>query len=148
MAVPKKVQEEARQQLRDLVKPGDVIQTILRHVSRSGMSRSISPVIEADDASWLVARAIDERVDQNHGGIKMQGAGMDMGFELVYRLGYALYPEYRCTGKDGYGQDRCPSPDHVNAQRDPQTGERTGPPAKPDGKTMHKDGYALQQRWL
>lgn len=140
--------EEAREKLREIVKPGDVLKTILRHTSKSGMSRSISPVIDCEDVSYLVARAIGEKVDQNHGGIKVGGCGMDMGFALVNSLSYALYPEYRCTGRDGYGKDRCPSNEHVNPQRDPNTGERIGPPAKPDGKMMHKDGYALQQEWL
>lgn len=132
-----KKREEAIAALREMVQPGDTVRTILRHVSRSGMSRSISPIIDCEDCSHLVARALGEREDDVHGGIRIGGAGMDMGFHLVNSLSYALYPEYLCTGRDGYGADRCPSSAHVNPPR-----------PKPDGKMIHRDGYAIRHRWL
>jgi hypothetical protein len=39
--------------LRTLLKPGDTVHTVLRHVSRSGMFRRISPVIIGSDGSTL-----------------------------------------------------------------------------------------------
>ena len=131
-------QEEARQQLRELLPPGSTVQTILRHTSRSGMSRSISPIIDGSDYSWLVARAIGASVDQNHGGIKRGGCGMDMGFDLIYSLSRALYPDgFACIGWN-YDMDRdkrCPSNDHSNHPRETFTHHESG-------------GYALKHRWL
>lgn len=139
-----KAQEQERQEaidrLREEIKPGETLHTILRHVSSSGMSRSIS-IIQIKrggtyDWTYLIAKAIGEKIDQKHDGIKIQGAGMDMGFELVYRLSSALYGikrGYPCLG------DRCPSNVHVN--------DRNAPRGK--GKRIrHHDGYAISHRWL
>lgn len=132
--------DDAIKRLREEIKPGETLQTILRHVSSSGMSRSIS-IIQIKrgttfDWTWLVARAIGEKIDQKHEGIKIQGAGMDMGFELVYRLSVALY-----GGKRGYPclGDKCPSNEHVNNHNAPR-GRGKG--------IRHSDGYALSHRWL
>lgn len=133
--------EDAIKRLRKEIKPGDTLHTVLRHVSSSGMSRSISVLKvskrgEVFDWTWLVAKAIGERIDQRHDGIKMQGAGMDMGFELVYRLSYTLYGRprgYPCLG------DKCPSNVHVN--------DRNAPRGRGKG-IRHDDGYALSQRWM
>lgn len=129
--------QEAIDKLRTMVKPGEEVRTILRHVTRSGMSRSVSVVLNGEDCSGLVALAVGMPFDRNHDGVKVGGCGMDVGFHLVYELSRTLYPEYRCTGRDGYGRDHCPSNEHVNPPR-----------PKPDGKRTHRDGYALQQRWL
>ena len=91
----KTAQEEAREKCREMFPPGTTVSTVLRHVSRSGMMRSISVLAVEDgqayDASYWVARAIDEKIDQKNGGIRISGAGMDMGWHLVYRLSNALY---------------------------------------------------------
>ena len=132
--------QEAIQRLRKEIRPGETLHTILRHVSASGMSRSIS-VIQIKrgrtyDWSYLIAKAIGEKIDQRHDGIKVQGAGMDMGFEVVYRLSLALYGSkrgYPCLG------DRCPSNVHTN--------DHTAPRGRGQG-IRHTDGYAISQRWL
>lgn len=134
---------EAIKRLREEIKPGETLCTILRHVSKSGMSRSISIVQikkgQTFDWSYLIAKAIDEKIDQKHDGIKIRGVGMDMGFELVYRLssllyGYGSKRGYPCLG------ERCPSNVHVNGKNPPR-GER--------GKGIrHTDGYAISHRWL
>jgi hypothetical protein len=130
---------EAIERLREMLPPGSVVSTIARHVSRSGMSRSISLVINDEDISWLAARAMDDRIDRNNGGIKIAGAGMDMGFALVYNLSATLYPDgFECIG-DG-GPDAwlrlCPSNDHSNGDRDYTPHHHTS------------GGYAIRQRWL
>lgn len=88
--------EEARAKLLKMVKPGDRITCILRHKGRSGMTRSISLCIvhegEIFDLSWLAARVMDDKMDQDNGGIKVRGCGMDMGQHLVYSLGRCLWP--------------------------------------------------------
>ncbi len=126
-------QESACAELRNLFPPGSTVHTILRHVSRSGMSRAISVVgAGSNDVTWLVARAMGEKIDPNHGGIKVGGCGMDMGFALVYSLSRTLYPgdSFQCCGEG------CPSNDHSNGDRD------YSPHVHSDG------GYALRQRWL
>ena len=126
-------QQEARDELRKMFPPGTTVPTILRHVSASGMSRAISVIDPADlgDVSYLVARALGDRIDPRHGGVKVPGCGMDMGFHLVYSLSAVLYGDgWTCTGS------RCPSNVHVN-ERTPR-----------DGNAEHTDGYALSHRWL
>lgn len=88
---------ESIAKLREWIKPGHRIGTILRHCSRSGMSRSISCMINSEHGphciDYHVARATGHSIDRIHGGIKVGGCGMDMGFAIVYSLGRALYPE-------------------------------------------------------
>jgi hypothetical protein len=93
--------KEAKEKLSEYLHPGDKVYTILRQVSRSGMSRHISTVIATKegmyDITYLVARVIGEKRDQHDGGIVVSGAGMDMGFEIVYNLSRILFP-------DGFGE--------------------------------------------
>jgi hypothetical protein len=124
---------EATEKLRKLLKAGDTVKTILRHRSTSGMYRAISPVVNSQDISWLVSRACNEKIDKNHGGIRMTGCGMDMGFELVYRLSSALFPDgFTCIGNE----KRCPSNDHSNGDRNYKQ------------HTHKSGGYALRHEWL
>ena len=134
--------EASREYLRKLLKPGDTLHTILRHVSRSGMSRDIDVIFtnESHNAnlSWDISRALDYSQAKD-GSIKVGGCGMDMGFSVVYDLSNTLFGEYKCLG------EKCPSPDHTNSRG---WGEDKLPPYKRDGKMEHKDGYAISQRWL
>jgi len=103
----KATQKEAIETLREILKPGDRVYTILRHVSRSGMMRHISLVIKSDangirDISHLAAKALDYKRADN-GGIKTSGCGMDMGFDLVYNLSMVLFcPEGKYTHEGAY----------------------------------------------
>ena len=127
--------EQAKEYLKEYTQPGTTLYTILRQVSRSGMSRHISVLAPVKDGMYdithLVAKVIGERRNQDDGGLVIGGAGMDMGFEVVYRLSQALYRDgFTCIG------EKCPSNDHSNFDRD---------------YTPHKHssgGYALKQRWL
>ena len=152
--------EEARDKLRQWIKPGDTVYTILRHVSRSGMQREIGIVLLKDGTdlhpNWLVAKAIGERVGKRD-GIVVGGCGSDMGFEIVYHLGHTLWPDgFGCIGKG------CRSNDHSNGDRDyaphgltdengrPENRE-AGPGEVADGCRAHwhnDGGYALNHRWL
>ena len=114
--------EEAIKVLREELKPGDTINTILRHVSRSGMSRSVSLLKGDWDITYLAALSMGDKIDQKHGGIKIGGCGMDMGFALVYNLGYALFPDGFAV--EGIGRN----------------GDTSG--------WDNDGGYALKQRWL
>lgn len=135
MTLTKKAQkeqerEESRQTLLSWLKPGDKVYTVLRHVSRSGMSRRIDLyAFVMDDKgepckvwlSWHAARVMGYRLGGRSGddGIVTGGCGMDMGFHLVYTLGRYLWP------------DGTPEPH----------GRRNGEPDS-DG------GYALRQEWI
>lgn len=90
-------QTEAVERLREWLNPGDEVQCILRHVSRSGMSRVIQ-LVKFDSESgrvlalgWNAALALDWRYDREREGVKVGGAGMDMGFHLVYSLSQVLF---------------------------------------------------------
>jgi hypothetical protein len=139
-------QENALRVLREALKPGDTVSTILRHVSRSGMMRSISLIVARDgepwDISYFAARVLDDRIDERRGGIRTGGCGMDMGFHLVYSLSRRLFPEgFVCPGEEK-GR-RCPSNDHFNDHS-------TGMERKNYAGKIHKGdgGYALTHRWL
>ena len=120
--------EQTRETLRAMLRPGDTVYTILRHVSQSGMRRRISlVVIRGGEPSWIDSSALcvleGKRFQaKDKEGITVDGCGMDMGFDLVYRLGSALYPDGFAV--EGIGRNGDTS-GHDN-----------------DG------GYALKQRWL
>lgn len=137
MTHKEKQQAEAITRLREWIKPGDTIHTILRHVSKSGMFRIIELVKIDSDGSvkaigWNAADAMGDKYDRERDGIRVSGCGMDMGFHLVYNLARTLFPDFRCIGKD------CPSNDHSN--------ERTRNYCK--GRKHSDGGYALKHRWL
>ena len=123
---------EAVETLRKLIKPGDTIYTVLKHVSRSGMMREISVHhVDSDGRigwlSGLVATALDMRRGDRD-GVKITGCGMDMGFAIVYDLSRVMFRDgFECIG------ERCPSNDHSNRAHN----------------TFHQDGgYALRHSWL
>jgi hypothetical protein len=133
--------EDAIERLRTLLQPGDIVYTILRHVSRSGMRRVIDAVIQTENGlmpiGWLIARALGDRFDHDHGGVVVGGCGMDMGYHLVYAVGHALWPKgHGCAG------EKCPSNEHTNGDRDRTPHSEVRPHWHSDG------GYALKQRWL
>ena len=155
--------EESLTKLREWIKPGDTVYTVLRHVSRSGMSRNISVVLIDGDAMLHPNHAVAcvTGAPLVRGGmndaIKVGGCGMDMGFALVYDLSARLWPNgYGCIG------NKCNSNDHTNGDRDytmhgptdmngDNEDREPGPGERADGlvRHWHKDGgYALRQRWL
>lgn len=68
---------------------------VVKHVTRSGMSRSISTFAVIDgqpyNLDYRVSKILGWPTDENNGGVKVAGCGMDMGFHLVYSLACALY---------------------------------------------------------
>lgn len=109
--------------LREMLTPGDTIYTVLRHVTRSGMSRSIDCYVMRDGVPvWLsrrVAIATGLSWDSKREAVKVSGCGMDMGYHVVYGLGATLWP-------------------HGTPE---SHGMRNGEPDT-DG------GYALKHRWM
>ena len=132
----KEEKQEAREYLMTLLKPGDVVYTVLKHVSRSGMSRVIDLYIMRDNQPVRISRVaakLLEGYSEKYEGCKASGCGMDMGFHLVYNLSYALFPEWNCiqsSDKD------CPDSSHFGDN----WGKRSDTP--------HQSGYALVHRWM
>lgn len=85
--------EHAKQSLRNILKAGDTVYTVLRHVSASGMSRRIDLYTFQDNKpvylSGFYAMAQGEEPPRD--GYKVGGCGMDMGFHLVYSLSSMLF---------------------------------------------------------
>lgn len=93
--------DEAVQSLREILKPGTTVFTILRHVSASGMSRLIDLYIIEDNQpsrlTWSASKALDYPYSRKREALRVVGCGMDMGYHVVYSLsakvlgdGYAL----------------------------------------------------------
>jgi hypothetical protein len=86
----------------------NTVYTILRGVSSSGMTRHISLVVAGIDntgkpalydITYHASKVLGDKLTEKNGYrvIKVNGAGMDMGFHLVYSLSSVLYA----------GQDRA-----------------------------------------
>jgi len=100
--------EEAGKELLKRLKPGSKVFLILRHVARSGMFRTIDPLIFVEGRPFYlqgkVAAILDWKISRKYEGLEVHGCGMDMGFYLVYNLGRKLYPD-GFKDKDGKHQD-------------------------------------------
>jgi hypothetical protein len=164
MTKKEKERQESLSYLREHLRPGDTLHTLLTHVSRSGMQRRIKVKQLKDseilDFSFHVSKVLNWSMDER--GIKVNGCGMDMGFQLIYSLSCQLYPKgFGCVGEN------CPSNDHTNGDGDytPHGANQTLNTAlKPDlsepildpkkwGETIvnhwhHSGGYAIRQKWL
>lgn len=95
-ATKRKEQAYAVERLRAWLNPDDEIYCVLRHVSRSGMLRVIDLKHIGEDGSmehigYNVALALDYPYDRQREGLRVTGAGMDMGFHVVYSLASVLY---------------------------------------------------------
>lgn len=115
------LEKMARDSLKKLLKPNTIVYTVLREVSKSGMTRHIDMyVIKKNKPVYISGyAAMVMGYSRPDNGIKVQGCGMDMGFHLVYTLGARLWP---------------------NGTRNPH-GTRNG---EPD----HSGGYALKHEWI
>jgi hypothetical protein len=127
--------EEATAQLREWLKPGDTVYTIMRNRSRSGMSRVIGVVIFKDGQplhpNASISTVLGLKWDRQREGIKIGGCGMDMGFEIVYNLGRVLWPKGICKGeKKGRRAAHAIHSDN-------------GPACE-----LTDGGYALRHQWL
>ena len=138
-AVP--VLEDGRVDVRAL-RPGTRIYSRLRHVSRSGMTRAISFYVRTTGGAYVniddaIAAETGFKFNARHGGLTVTGAGMDMGFHVVYSLGMHVFGRdgYSCPGTDGRGRAaRCPSNAHTN-----------GAPLRRGAR--HRDGYYFEHSW-
>lgn len=143
---------ESHAQLRKWLKPGDTVHTIVDHVARSGMRRSIRVLILRDGEALHPNHAVSvvlglSRAKRGDGMI-VGGCGMDMGFHIVHSLGYALFgPEAEHgTGKAANALRRA----ILKADRHyfTQGGAKAPNPNKPGREWFGGAGYALKHRWL
>lgn len=90
-------EQHAHAMLLKMLKPGDTVYTVLRHVSKSGMQRRIDCYTIGKDrrlqylSGYMEALGIAKRGRKDQ-GLVVNGCGMDMGFHLVYGLGATLWP--------------------------------------------------------
>lgn len=118
MRVTKKERQEAIEELRKILKPGDTVCTVIRNVSRSGMYRAIdcykiAGVKDGDPdlfwLSYLIAKATGFRFDEKREAVGVGGCGMDMGFHIVSTLGRVLFPDWKREPPNKFGGN---SPDY------------------------------------
>lgn len=85
--------ERAKQSLLNILKKGDTVYTVLRHVSRSGMMRRIDLYTFQDSKKiYLTGYYAMMKGEQSpRDGYRVGGCGMDMGFHLVHGLSYRLF---------------------------------------------------------
>lgn len=115
---------EAILYLRKVLKPGNTVYTVLRRVSRSGMSRNIDLYYMAKNEPVWISSSVGHAIGSpqsrknwdNSQGLTVSGCGMDMGYHLVYSLSRVLFP-------DGFK-------------------------GAMSGQHQQDGGYALKQRWL
>lgn len=154
-AAKREAQQEAIESLREWLKPGDTVYTVLKRVSGSGMYRHIAAYkLEIEEIfyydldklrsvgtgrfearpAWLsynVAKALGWPFKENTEAVGVGGVGMDMGFHMVYELSHTLFPDgFDCIGPS------CPSNEHNNGDRDYSPHHHSS------------GGYALKHRWL
>ena len=100
-------QEQAKDELRKILSHGDRIYCVLRHVSASGMSRTIDfYVIKENRPIWLtgyMGAALGYKRGKHDRGLVISGCGMDMGFHAVYCLARILYGNNNPNRPDGDG---------------------------------------------
>ena len=92
--VTKEEAANALEQLRKLCPPGGTVYTILRSVSRSGMCRHIDCYVISDGKPrWITGYMylMQRKHVPDYKGMRVSGAGMDMGAHLVRELSYRLH---------------------------------------------------------
>jgi hypothetical protein len=99
----------AREQLlTHYVSEGDTVYTVLRSVSSSGMSRTMSLKVAKDgkilDLTYYAAIVLEWPLVEVNGSraLRVGGCGMDMGFHTVYTLSRVLFREEGETKDAGY----------------------------------------------
>ena len=100
----------AREQLlTHYLNEGDTVYTVLRSVSSSGMSRTISLKVAKEgkilDLTYYASIVLDWPLVEVNGSraLRVGGCGMDMGFHTVYTLSRVLFREEGQTSPDaGY----------------------------------------------
>ena len=102
------IQDAKKQLLAHYVSEGSTVYTVLRSVSSSGMSRTLSLKVAKDgkilDLTYYAGIVLDWPMVEVHGSraLRVGGCGMDMGFHTVYTLSRSLFRDEEHTGDVGY----------------------------------------------
>lgn len=92
--------QERTAELRETFKGGKDIFCVLRHVSKSGMQRAISFFYIENDSlvglDYSIQKICGYKFNRKHGGLTVNGCGMDMGFSVVANLEYKLFGNSTC----------------------------------------------------
>ncbi len=89
------------QLLTHYIEQGATIYTVVRSVSSSGMSRTMSLKVVSEgelcDITYYVAGLLGYSLHDYHGfnAIKVSGAGMDMAFHIVSQIATVLFNDYK-----------------------------------------------------
>lgn len=120
MKTTNELKENAIASLKKRLKPGDTIYHTVKHVARSGMSRTITFFIadrhkKITCINWELSHALGYSRDKSNGALKVGGCGMDMGFHVVYSTGRALFPKgfKLAKGQHGRNGDRSRTPEEL-----------------------------------
>jgi hypothetical protein len=88
-------EDEAIDLLKENVKEGDTIWTIVRWYSKSSGMRIIDLIVIKENKPLFIGRqasaALQRKYDEDKEGLVTGGWGMDFAFDLVYRLSEKLF---------------------------------------------------------
>jgi len=93
------IEDAKKQLLAHYVSEGSTVYTVLRSVSSSGMSRTLSLKVVKDgkilDLTYYAGTVLDWPIVEVNGSraLRVGGCGMDMGFHTVYTLSSILFRE-------------------------------------------------------
>lgn len=87
--------KNAKDQLISLLSETDIIYTVLRSVSKSGLSRSISFYVvdnnkEIVNINYYIKTLLGYKFNKTRDGLIVKGCGMDMGYHVVHTLKHEL----------------------------------------------------------
>lgn len=138
-------------ELRKVLKPGSTVYTMVRNVSKSGMSRAISLyIVDGGEIRCIDSTASDILLYSlaDGGGLRVSGCGMDMGFATVYSLSRYLFREgFGVQGKNANGASVTPKTARQAKSMVARGCVFSG--RNMDASGWDNDGgYALTQRWL
>lgn len=91
-----RTQKQRERILKRIFPKGSTAYTTVMKVAPSGMSRHIK-ILSGNDGggiqnvSWYVSEYLDMQFKDDTDAVFIRGGGMDMGFELIYRLSQSLY---------------------------------------------------------
>ena len=95
----KEKKQEANAELMQRLPKGITLYTDLVHVSQSGLTRWIKPIViinnEPINISYWVNNLFGDKQAEKNGSqcVKVGGCGMDMGFHLVYSISSRLHDD-------------------------------------------------------
>lgn len=99
--------ELALADLRNLLKPKDIVYVVLRHVTRSRMSQAIDLYVIRDNEprriTWSVAVACGYTYSERYDALVCNAVGLDAGRAVVYDLSCTIF---KSNGFAGYALRR------------------------------------------